>query len=269
MYFSPVTLPSSGVVDSVTYTENGSASDYNSLQLKFDHRVARGLQVLASYTWAHSIDDVSTNVYTAQPIWGNSDFDVRHSVSVAAVYSIPGAGTNGMVKAITSGWVLSDNYHMHTGEPVNDLFAKQTFVGENANLVYTLANLVPGVPVYLYGPQYPGGTALNRAAFAAPAKGQQGDVPRNAFRAQDFGQDDISLQRKFGLGERAGLLRFRIDVFNLTNHANFADYFVRNLSKSPLFGQATSMAAAFNGGSSTLYDSGGPRSLQVSLRYEF
>ena len=267
LYFSPVTLPASKNVSSVTYTENGSASDYNSLQVKFERHVARGLQVLASYTWAHSIDNVSTNVFTDQPLWGNSDFDIRHTVSVGAVYNIPGARGNGFVKAMTSGWELSDNYHAHTGTPVINLFSSSTFV--NGTLIYTLANIVPGVPVYLHGSRYPGGTALNRAAFAAPAKGQNGNVPRNTFRAQDFAQDDISLQRKFSLGEKAGALRLRLDAFNLTNHVNFADYFVRNLSKSPLFGQATSTAGLFNGGSNPLYNSGSARSLQISLRYEF
>ncbi len=171
------------------------------------------------------------------------------------------------MKATTSGWELSDNYRAHTGTPVINLFSASTFV--NGTLQYTLANIVPGIPVYLNGPQYPGGTALNRAAFAAPAKGTQGDVPRNTFRAQDFGQDDLSLQRKFRLGEKAGALRLRIDAFNLTNHANFADYFVRNLSKSALFGQASTTVGGFNGSANALYNSGAARSLQVSLRYEF
>jgi hypothetical protein len=80
---------------------------------------------------------------------------------------------------------------------------------------------------------------------------------------------DNSLQRKFALGEKAGLLRLRVDAFNIFNHPNFANYFVRNLSKSPLFGQASSMVNLFNGGANPLYNSGGPRSLQISLRYEF
>jgi hypothetical protein len=267
LYFSPVSLPASGNVSSVTYTENGSASNYDALQVKFDRHVARGLQVLASYTWAHSIDDASSNVFSQQPLWGNSDFDVRHTVSTAAVYNIPGVKGNSWAKAVTSGWVLSDNYHFHTGLPVINLYSKATFL--NGKEIYTLANIVPGVPVYLYGPQYPGGTALNRKAFVAPAKGQQGDVPRNTFRAQDFGQDDLSLQRKFSLGEKAGALRLRLDAFNLTNHANFADYFVRNLSTAATFGLAPTTAGLSNGGSNKLYNSGGPRSLQISLRYEF
>jgi hypothetical protein len=119
-----------------------------------------------------------------------------------------------------------------------------------------------------FGPQYPGGTALNRAAFEKPPAGTEGDVQRNKFRDQGFWQWDTSLQRKFSLGEKWGLLRFRVDAFNLLNHPNFGGYFVRNLNHSPLFGQATSMADLL-GPSIPLYNSGGPRSLQMSLRYEF
>jgi hypothetical protein len=59
---------------------------------------------------------------------GNSDFDIRHTASVGAVYNIPGARGNGWLKATTSGRELSDNYPFHTGAPVIDLFASQTFI---------------------------------------------------------------------------------------------------------------------------------------------
>jgi len=268
LFFSYTFLPASGNFEDVSYTDNASASDYNSLQMKFQRHVARGLQVLTSYTWSHSIDSASTNVFTDVPSWGNSDFDTRHSVSAAGVYNIPGVADNRWLKATTSGWELSTNFQARTAEPVVGLFAASKFNAAGI-LQYTEANLVPGVPVYLHGPQYPGGLSLNRAAFVAPPAGTTGDVPRNAFRGLDFWQDDMSLQRKFAFGEKAGLLRLRVDAFNLLNHPNFASLFVRNLTTSPSFGQATSMLTGFVGGSSTLYNSGGPRSLQVSLRYEF
>ncbi|MGI8470484.1 MAG: hypothetical protein ACR2N3_18755 [Pyrinomonadaceae bacterium] len=40
--------------------DNTSTSDYNALQLQFQRRLSRGLQAIASYTWAHSIDTAST-----------------------------------------------------------------------------------------------------------------------------------------------------------------------------------------------------------------
>src|SRR5262249_26211841 len=43
----------------ISLTDNSATSDYHALQLKFERRLSRGLQALASYTWSHSIDIAS------------------------------------------------------------------------------------------------------------------------------------------------------------------------------------------------------------------
>jgi hypothetical protein len=43
-------------------------------------------------------------------------------------------------------------------------------------------NVNLGVPLVLYGSQYPGGKIFNQAAFTPPPKGQQGDFGRNVLR---------------------------------------------------------------------------------------
>src|SRR5262249_39663344 len=45
-------------------TDNSATSDYHALQLKFERRLSRGLQSLASYTFSHSIDIASTDGLT-------------------------------------------------------------------------------------------------------------------------------------------------------------------------------------------------------------
>ena len=62
---------------------NGASANYNSLQAQFRHRFARGLQALLSYTWAHSIDNVSSDATftNAPPGAASSDrgsSDLRH-----------------------------------------------------------------------------------------------------------------------------------------------------------------------------------------------
>jgi hypothetical protein len=47
----------------VNVTSNSATSNYNALQLKFDRRLYKGLQALASYTWSHSIDIASTDAF--------------------------------------------------------------------------------------------------------------------------------------------------------------------------------------------------------------
>ncbi len=268
LFFWPDIFPNSGNIEEVSFTENGSRSDYNSLQLRFDRHLTRGLQMLASYTWAHSLDSASQDDISQQPLWGNSDFDVRHAFSLGLVYDIPGAAHNWALKQITSGWEITTNFQARTGLPVTGLFAPSKFL-PNGEFTYVEAEINPGVPFYVHGSQYPGGTALNAAAFKKPAAGTDGDAGRNQFRDQDLWQDDLSVQRKFVLGEKWGTLRFRFDAFNIVNHPNFGGYFVRNLVvNNPLFGQATAMADLL-GPSSPIYNPGGPRSLQLSLRYEF
>jgi hypothetical protein len=75
--------------DYVYVTDNSATSDYDALQVKFQRRLARGLQALASYTFSHSIDISSTDAvsysYLSTPSAianpnidrGNSDFDIR------------------------------------------------------------------------------------------------------------------------------------------------------------------------------------------------
>jgi hypothetical protein len=132
--------------------------------------------------------------------------------------------------------------------------------------------LNPGVPLELFGSQYPGGKIFNSAAFSAPPAGQQGDFGRNVLRGFGATQFDIALQRQFHITENVGL-RFRAEFFNIFNHPNFGNP-INNLT-SPLFGHSTQMLASFlgsggaNGGFNPLYQVGGPRSIQLALKLQF
>jgi hypothetical protein len=90
----------------------------------------------------------------------------------------------------------------------------------DGNALYPRPNVVPGVPLVLYGSQYPGGKASNPAAFAPPPTGQQGNFGRNVLRGFGAWQADVAFQRQFNLTDKIGL-RFRGEVFNLFNHPNF------------------------------------------------
>jgi len=80
---------------------------------------------------------------------------------------------------------------------------------------------------------------------------------------------DLSLRRKIRLTERVSL-QLRADAYNLLNHANFANPSPlegANLSDAN-FGIATRMLYnSFGGGS--VQSSGAPRSVQLSMRFQF
>jgi hypothetical protein len=126
--------------------------------------------------------------------------------------------------------------------------------------------LVAGQSVYIEDPSVPGGRRFNRAAFVAPAAGQQGNFPRNALRGFPASQVDLALKREVKLGEGVRL-QLRGELFNLFNHPNFG--LVNTDITSGLFGQPTSMLNRSLGGLNALYQLGGPRSAELAVKISF
>jgi len=77
-------------------------------------------------------------------------------------------------------------------------------------------DLVPGVNPYLSNDRL----LLNPAAFATPAPGTFGNVPRNFLRGPSFRQFDLVLNKRIRFSESTNL-EFRTEIFNIFNHTNF------------------------------------------------
>ncbi len=116
----------------VSVTGNSATSDYHALQLKLQHRLSRGLQALASYTFSHSIDSGSTDAFanylntpgtfaSPNPDRGNSDFDIRHSFTAGVTYTLPSPGSQRVVRAVAGGWSLDGFALARSAPPVNVL----------------------------------------------------------------------------------------------------------------------------------------------------
>jgi hypothetical protein len=140
-------------------------------------------------------------------------------------------------------------------------------------LASTLPDLVPGAPIWIVDPGAAGGRRLNPAAFTLPADGQPGDAGRNRLRGFPFSQVDLALRRAFRVDTRLRL-SIRAEAFNVLNHPNFMTPASGDRLGTPNFGRATQMANRGFGGVQgpalqQLYESGGPRAMQLSLRLEF
>jgi len=263
----------------VSLTDNSATSDYHALQVKFERRLSRGLQALASYTFSHSIDSASTDAFAhylstpgasgANGDRGNSDFDIRHSFTAGVTYDFPRLGSDKFVRAILDGWSL-DGFVLARSAPPNNPVGS-FFVGAGTAL-YPRPNVNPGVPVELDSAGYPGGKIFNKAAFTTLPGGQQGNLGRNALRGFGATQADIGVQRQFRVTEKVEL-RFRAEFFNIFNHPNFGN--PNTDLTSPLFGRSTQTLASSlgsggaNSGFNPLYQIGGPRSIQLALKLQF
>jgi hypothetical protein len=262
---------------------NGGTSSYNALQAQYRHRLSHGLQTLVSYTWAHSIDDVSTDGnFQNAPLSkspasnerGPSDYDIRHTFSGAVSYDIPGPPI-GVLKQVFGSWSTDSIIYLRSAPPVNVVTGKNPFGPvDNALTGANSAqrpNVVPGAPFYLPASGQPCARVINPAAFTTPASGQ-GDLGRNALRGCNTAQLDTTLRRQFRLTERLGL-QARADFFNIFNHPNFGSPI--NFLSSPQFGKSTQMlnsslgSGGQSGGLNPLYQIGGPRSIQLALKLQF
>jgi hypothetical protein len=280
---------------------NYGTSDYHALQLQFRRRLIEGLQVLASYSWAHSIDTGSTgsggnilgDIYSRQlganSNRGPSDFDVRNAASAALTYDIPGAHGNRLAQILSRGWSTQNTFQVRSATPVDiTLFPLSYIYLIGASPVAVRPDVVPGQPFYLNEAQCltvlftpcPGGKGLNPAAFTLPPTDpttgeptRQGDTGRNRLRGFGAWQWDFALHRDFPVYEQTKL-QFRAEIFNILNHPNFGPppgglgYSSFGWSPQTL-GQSLSAGTAGGGSFSTLYQLGGPRSVQLALKLEF
>jgi len=105
-------------------------------------------------------------------------------------------------------------------------------------------------------------------AFTPAPSGTDGSVPRNFARGFDGVQADLALRRDFPLYERLRL-QFRAEAFNVLNHPNFGSIYNFLFYGPSLFGRASTTLNSSLGGLSPLYQVGGPRSLQLTLRLNF
>ena len=149
----------------------------------------------------------------------------------------------------------------------------------NSDAANQRPDIVAGQPLYLYGSQYPGGKRFNPDAFVTPGDTfTQGNLPRNKLRGFGAWQEDLAIRRTFKLTERVSLL-FRAEAFNIFNRSNLGDPGSQsdgtNHINNPNFGLSTQVLSnslgtgGADGGFSSLYQMGAPRSLQFALKLQF
>ncbi len=104
---------------SATWLQNSGNSNYNSLQVSAERR-ARDLTFLVSYTYAHSLDDVSAKYDPRDPhrAYGTSSFDLRHNLVLSYNWDLPFAHYFGS-RRITTGWHITGISRFYTGTPVS------------------------------------------------------------------------------------------------------------------------------------------------------
>ncbi len=267
------------------------------MQVTLRKRWSHGYQFDLNYTLAHALDhgssvekgsffttdDFNSGGYTGFAIdswdidkqWGNADFDIRHQVNANWVADLPfgqgkaiGRNSSAWMNAIIGDWSVAGLWRWTSGFPFNvqncrSCWATNWNLQGNAELVTpgvlpetsTTKNAVDGLPSPFTNPEE--AASFFRRAFP----GESG--LRNVLRGDGYFTIDMSFAKGWSMPwSQNQKVRFRWDIFNLTNTAKFD---IGDLTATP---DRVSTFGAYNS-SLTTCDGGAGRCMQFMLRYEF
>lgn len=247
----------------VNFISSGSNSFYNALNLHVKRSFRNGFSIQGVYTFSKAMDDADTltNAQNYLDVENRgldralAGFDVPHRLSLNSMWELPILrGRKGLAASLFGGWQLSGFAIFQSGypftvtnsaNPAGDYNLDGT-AGDRPNAPltplpssgYSRAQLLSGI--------------FPAAAFPIPARGTDGTLGRNTFRGPGFAEVDLSLGKRFAIGERVHL-SVRLDSYNALNHVNLNTP-VADLSSSN-FGRSTSALL--------------PRQYQGGVRIEF
>jgi len=269
----------SGDYDLLRLATNGADSSYHALQAQFRRRYSKNLLAQVAYTYSHSIDTASNDLgggggfatlLTSER--GNSDFDVRHMINGSGSWMFPHPDSRGLGVILRDWW--SDfmvTWRTGTSFDVVGISSMPSGVDTGRGIFAQVRPDYNGRDVWLEDKGVPGGKRLNRDAFTSPNGYAQGTLGRNSIGGFGLLQVDYGIRRQIPLTERQSL-HLAVQAFNILNRPNFANP-SRNEGAnmtSANFGVSTrTQNQGFGGGSGSLLQVGGPRSLQFVVRYQF
>jgi hypothetical protein len=180
-------------------------SNFQSLQAKLEHRFSKGFYLLNSFTWSKAIDNATQvledsngstgtpqNIYNLAADRGLSSYDEPFINVTSGIWQFPigkdrafGRNLPGALDALVGGWQINAINTMHSGRPINLLYATSGRTPVTAGLATFL-----------------GGVTLRPNVLGDPN-------PAAGERTIDnyFNRDNV--------------VQFRAEAFNLLNKTNF------------------------------------------------
>lgn len=248
---------------STTAQKSVGNSDYNALEVTLRFTPGKQSTVLIGYTYSKSIDQASnlgeqTNPFDAALTRVISAFDMTQDFVATYTYGLP-FDRLFRRNRLTEGWTLSGTTRFSTGFPV-------TLADDSdRSLLGTLGNGVNNelldTPEMISGPlnintnPRNGQPEFNTSLFAPETLGQLGNAARRFFYGPGIENFDMEMSKTLPLTESKSL-DFRLDAFNVFNHAQFyGAAAVGGEINDPAFGHVVSAAA--------------PRLVQIAVKFHF
>ena len=302
--------PYQGVeVGSFLQIQSTAQSTYNSLQISLTRRLSNGLQFLASYAYAKSIDNASGGsdstgeVRDTINIAGNqldnranrgvSDFDRTHRFVLSYLWDIPrpAFARSTAEKWLFSNWQLAGIITTMSGLPIDitDGGAGSFYGLSGGNNAAVRPGWAPGATTATATINTPAGYFFNPTAFVRPivltgqvipssngtavagATGTDfGNLGRNVLRGPSQTNLDVSVIKRFPVRESKSL-ELRAEIFNLLNQVNLANP-ISNLAAVPStsINPITGQITGTPGDFGRIIStSNNPRLIQLAIKFNF
>jgi len=238
--------PNNCVYGSVGEIASVANSSYNALEASLRKRFSHGLSFLASYTWSHSIDDVSSFNITgsaSQPVAGENDlaqnpfdlaaergpsmFDARHRLVLSYQWSLPFLRhSSNWYGKVLGDWQLNGIFTAMSGTPFTVFDSNDVSLQGQAPEISGFSSNRPNVVGNPNSGPRTAGEWFNVKAFQqisqdpnSPVE-QFGNEGRNAVLGPRYINWDVSAFKNIRLAESKEL-QFRGELFNVLNHTNF------------------------------------------------
>jgi outer membrane receptor protein involved in Fe transport len=275
-----------------TFRNVGSAN-YNSLATGLskrlsDVRILGNLSFQLSYTYGHSIDNVSgfrsrnseVPYYNSDQFKGSSDFDLTHFVALSGSWEVPFAKAwSSGPRRLTKGWTLQPILTYRSGATLDVFAGLNRRIGSpgpsgagdadlvRANLASPITFFNPGTYQtasngsagnFYFDPAAFERASLvalynNNAAVTDPALRTYGSLGRNSFRGPTRANANVSLRKETFLHAERVRMDIQADFFNLPNNVQFNNPST-NITGGT-FGQVSG--------------TGDPRIIQLAARFAF
>ena len=218
-----------------------ASATYHAMQVKYEKRFTRGLNLVANYTLATEHDSSSfgsngwlgnaTNIQDLGNLaqeWSVGASDVRHRMVLGGSYELPfgpgkrfGANLNPIVNGFIGGWQLNGYLTLQTGLPLNVNMASGRLADGNQR---PNVNANPRSSLSVHDIAAGRGNYFNLSAFSDPGDQINGNAPRfdTRLRGDGIRRIDLSVFKNLLFGERHNL-QLRVESFNLTNTPRFCD----------------------------------------------
>jgi len=302
--------PYQGVeVGSFLQIQSTAKSSYNSLQMSLTRRFSKGLQFLAAYTYAKSIDTASGGSESSGDVRdtiniagdqldnranrGLSDFDRPQRFVLSYLWDLPrpAFARSTARRLLFANWQLAGIVTAMSGLPIDviDGGAGSFYGLSGGNNALVRPSWAPGATIETATSNVPRGYFFNPLAFVRPtvptgqvipssngkavagATGTDiGNVGRNVLRGPRQTNVDFSIIKRFPIRD-SKQIELRAEFFNLFNQVNFANP-VSNLNAVPTssIDPGTGRITGNAGDFGRIVStSNNPRLIQFALRFNF